>query len=220
MDMREGFGDDIADLEREFNVVAEQHLRSHPAPEQARFWLRRFLEDVRPGERAVAVKRIYSELRALWGDQDSRSAYTLEEALGSVSLYRLWLTANRCSYAQCRHAEVGSRTESPDAAGGSVAWHRQLLGLILPPPRWTGSSRDWRELASAVTRNCTCPSTAMPSVTCAAHRLLADPNSYNRLLFGRHMARRLEREEFDESAPMSTRAADQAHAIQQQRSLA
>jgi hypothetical protein len=213
-EVRDTFGNDVVDLELEFNVVAEQHLRSHPEPEQ-RFWLRRFVEDVRPGERAIAVKRIYSDLRALWGDQDSRNAYTVEEALGSASMHRLWLAANRCSYAACRHAEIRSRADSRDAVGSSVAWHRQLLGRILPPPRWKGTSREWRELASAVTRNCTCPSRVTQAASCGAHRLLADPNSYNRLLFGRRMARRLEREEFAESALMPTRPADQAHAIQQ-----
>jgi hypothetical protein len=215
MEVRDRFSNNIVDLEQEFNTLAEQHLRSHPEPEQARFWLRRFLEDVRPGERAVAVKRIYSELRALWGDQDCRSAYTVEEALGSVSLYRLWLAANRCSYAECTHTEVRSRAGSRDAAAGSVAWHRQLLGRILPPPRWKGTSREWRELSSAVTRYCTCPSTAMQSVVCPAHRMLADPNSYKRLLFGRRMARRLEREEFDDSGQTFTRAPGPADAIQQ-----
>jgi hypothetical protein len=215
MEVWDRFSNDIVDLEQEFNTLAQQHLRAHPEAEQERFWLRRFLEDVRPGERAVAVKRIYSELRALWGDQDNRSAYTVEEALGSVSTYRLWLAASRCSCAACRHAEVTSRADSPDAAGNSVAWHKQLLGRILPPPQWKGTSNEWRELASAVTRNCDCPATAMQSVTCAAHRLLSDPNSYNRLLFGRRIARRVEREEFDESALAFKCAPDQTHAIQQ-----
>ena len=190
---------ELADLEEEFNAVAEEHLRTHPGPVQARFWLRRFLDDVRPSERAVAVKRIYSELRSLWGDQDSRGLYTIDEALGAGCVYRLWLDADRCSYSACRHAEAFSQPRSGGTANGGVAWRRQLLGLILPPPPWKGTSGEWRQLVAAVGGNCSCPSTVAQSGVCLAHRMLADPSCFNRLLFGRRMAHRLEREEFSES---------------------
>jgi hypothetical protein len=187
---------DVLGVQQGLGAVMAEHLRSHPEPVQARFWLRRFLDDVRPTDRAVVVKRIYTELRSLWGDQDSRGLYTIDEVLGSACLYRLWLSAQGCSYAKCRHTEAVSHPENQEAAAGPVAWHRQLLGSILPPPYWSGSAREWRQLAAAITRNCTCPSTAAQSVSCPAHRLLADPRCFNRLLFGRRMARRLELEEF------------------------
>jgi hypothetical protein len=200
---------ELADLEEEFNAVAEEHLRTHPQPVQARFWLRRFLDDIRPGERALAVKRIYTELRCLWGDQDSRGLYTIDEVLGTACVYRLWLDADRCSCPACRHSEALSQPKIRETANGGVGWHRQLLGLILPPPLWKGTSREWRQLVAAVGGNCSCPSTVAQSVACPAHRLLADPSCFNRLLFGRRMAQRFEREEFSESCLTSA----SAHAV-------
>jgi hypothetical protein len=96
------------DLQEELTAATEEHMRSHPEPVQARFWVRRFLEDIPPGERAFALKKIYIDLRALWGDQDARGALSIDEALGALSIYRLWTDANRCSYAKCRHAELTS----------------------------------------------------------------------------------------------------------------
>lgn len=205
-------GVDPMQLEQEFETAAEEHLRTHPKPVLARFWLRRFLNDVCPDERALAVKQIYTELLALWGDQDKRGMYTIEEALGTPSLYRLWFAANRCSYRLCRHAAESAPDRENRLPGiGNIAWHRELLGRILPPPQWKGTSREWRELSKAVTHNCTCPSSRTRSAQCSAHKLLEDRGSCNRLLFGRRMASRLEREEFiDASVPFSD-APDRAH---------
>ena len=47
-------------------ALMEEHLRTHPEPLRARLWLRRFLEDLLPRERAEAAKRIYSRLRQVW----------------------------------------------------------------------------------------------------------------------------------------------------------
>lgn len=194
MDVPETAGpDDVVHLREQFDALADEHLRSHPEAVQALFWLRRFLDDVRPSERAVAVKRIYSDLRALWGDQDSRGVYAIDEVLGSASLYRMWLAANRCSYPACVHAE-----NVADAADNTSAltWRNSLLGSLLPPTDWKGTLREWRQLAQAASHNCTCPSTQMHSALCPAHRLLEHPKALNRLLFGRRMAQRLQHEEF------------------------
>jgi hypothetical protein len=183
-------------LQQELDALADEHLRSHPAPVQALFWLRRFLGDVPPGERAAAVRRIYTDLRALWGEYDSRGMYSIDEALGTAGAYRLWLDAHRCSYTPCRHAENVLHPPSRAIESRTLTWHDRILGSILPPPQWHGTSREWRQLAEAVNRNCACPSTQARSGTCPAHRLLADSQLSNRLLFGRRMAVRLQRGEF------------------------
>jgi hypothetical protein len=186
-------GDDPELLRSELAAVAEDHLRSHPAPEHARFWLRRHLDELSPGDRAVAVKRIYAALRSLWGDEDIRGSYAIDEALGSASIYRLWLAANRCSYGKCRHREA-VKPGLPRPSDG--AWRSQLLARYLPPAQWKGTAREWRQLMVVVTRNCTCSSRRAQTARCGAHRLLADPASLDRLVFGRRLARRLIQEEF------------------------
>jgi hypothetical protein len=45
-------------------------------------------------QRLTLVRDVYSCLRAEWGEQDSRGVYTVEDALGSAALYRLWLDAH------------------------------------------------------------------------------------------------------------------------------
>jgi hypothetical protein len=59
------------------------------------FWLRRSLCDLPPADRALAVRDIYSKLRELWGDTDRVGAYSIEEALGTTGMHRLWLSAYR-----------------------------------------------------------------------------------------------------------------------------
>jgi hypothetical protein len=51
-----------------------------------------------------AVKHIYGELREMWGEADSRGVYSIDEVLGSPSIYRLWMDADRCTFAACPHA--------------------------------------------------------------------------------------------------------------------
>jgi hypothetical protein len=194
MDLPRDSGGDDPDLLRcEVAAVAEDHLRSHPAPEHARFWLRRHLDELSPGDRAIAVKRIYAALRRLWGDEDIRGMYAIDEVLGNSSTYRLWLAANRCSYAKCRHSEA---VELPVRETTDGAWPDQFLARYLPPARWKGTAREWRQLMVVVTRNCTCSSRRAQTARCGAHHLLADPASLDRLVFGRRIARRLIQEEF------------------------
>jgi hypothetical protein len=183
-------------LQHELNALADEHLRSHPVPVQEHFWLRRFLDDMRPSERAVAVRRIVTQLRALWGEHDSRGVYSIDEVLGTARAYRLWLDAHRCSYAACKHGESVPHPPTRAAQSRTLTWHHRILGRILPPPQWQGTSREWRQLAEAVNRSCACPSTHAQAGTCSAHRLLADSQISNRLLFGRRMAARLQRGEF------------------------
>jgi hypothetical protein len=65
---------------------------------------------------------------------------------------------------------------------------------------WGGTKEQLQELATAVGHNCTCSRSALaggtPS-TCAAHRMMRqDQRALNGLLFERHIAERLRREEF------------------------
>jgi len=86
-----------------FERAANEHLASHPTPVVERFLLRKHLEELAPDVRGLAVKQVYAELRELWGDEDRRGVYTIDEALGSLDLYRLWCHANRCTWENCRH---------------------------------------------------------------------------------------------------------------------
>ena len=81
--------------------------------------------------------------------------------------------------------------------------------------RWRGTYVELRELTAVVERNCSCAakSTDMPRATCAAHRMLwQDQRALNGLVFERHIADRLKREEFSassaliDSAPTASRA--------------
>jgi hypothetical protein len=90
-----------ASLER----AAAEHLLTHPSPVLQRFLLRKHLDELSPSVRPIAVKQVYSQLRQLWGDEDTRGVYSIDEALGSAALYRLWTSASRCTWDGCRHTE-------------------------------------------------------------------------------------------------------------------
>jgi hypothetical protein len=83
--------------------AAAEHLSTHPSPVVELFLLRKHLDEFAPHVRPVAVKQVYSQLRQLWGDEDTRGTYSIDEALGSASMYSLWSTANRCTWSGCRH---------------------------------------------------------------------------------------------------------------------
>jgi hypothetical protein len=123
VDLCDGQGGwDAARFAEESSAVAAEHLRSHPQPVLARFCLSRFAHDDRPGQRVLAVRHIYRELRELSGDQDGYALCTIDEALGSVSMYRLWFAARRCSHPACSHGETGSEAGS----GALLRTQRQL----------------------------------------------------------------------------------------------
>jgi hypothetical protein len=54
-------------VQRKFQAAAATHFQKHPEALRAR----------------------------AWGDADRRACYTLDEALGSVAAYRLWLASHR-----------------------------------------------------------------------------------------------------------------------------
>ena len=179
-------------------AAAEAHLRMHPAPILERFWLRQYMEDIRRDERAAAVQRIYQELRQLWGSYDSQGAYGIDEALGSASVYSLWLDAERCAYRRCQHAP--SADDAPIAARrqlGCLQRLRSVFSNVLPSTsdRWAGSSGEWRALWRIAARHCCCASG--PDRPCRVHRLFEDQRTRDRLLFARRIAAQLQREEME-----------------------
>ncbi len=87
----------------EVQRAATAHLHTHPEPVVAHFYLSAVLDRLAPNERALAVREIYGDLRKLWGDRDARGLYSIDEALGSVAMYRLWHAASACSGKGCRH---------------------------------------------------------------------------------------------------------------------
>jgi hypothetical protein len=68
-----------------------------------RFLLRKHLDELEPSVRPVAVKQVYSQLRELWGEEDTRGVYSIDETLGSVAMYQLWRNAGHCAWPDCRH---------------------------------------------------------------------------------------------------------------------
>lgn len=76
--------------------ATEHHIAQHPSRERARFVLSN-LETLPPPLRLTALKQAYAGL----DEEDQRGVYSIEEALGDASLYRLWLDANRCGGPHC-----------------------------------------------------------------------------------------------------------------------
>ena len=83
--------------------AAQEHLAIHPTAVVERFLLRKHLDELAPEVRPVAVKQVYAQLRELWGDEEQKPVYAIEEVLGSMALYRLWCNANRCTWESCQH---------------------------------------------------------------------------------------------------------------------
>ena len=75
-------------------AATREHLASHTQGELLRTELRGLLPSLNAAQRLTVVREVYSCLRAEWGEQDSRGVYTVEDALGSAALYRLWLDAH------------------------------------------------------------------------------------------------------------------------------
>ena len=90
-------------LLRQLRDAEAQHLQKHPGPVLALYALRQRLDRLSPCDRAMHVRRVYRALLELWGDYDQRGDYSVDEALGSASMYRLWADAEACSYRRCRH---------------------------------------------------------------------------------------------------------------------
>jgi hypothetical protein len=89
----------------------EAHLMTHSFAELLRFEIRQDLEQVPEEQRPTIVRDVY---RGLLGDLrngeyrlnacDGLGVYSIDEVLGDLDVYRLWVNANACGRRGCRHA--------------------------------------------------------------------------------------------------------------------
>ena len=101
------------DVIRAARAAAERHLRAHTAAERARAKLRQALPYLPAAQRRMLVRDVYTDLLRQWGDQDRRGTYTIEEALGSVAMHRLWQEATACGAPDCRHLATTADRRAP-----------------------------------------------------------------------------------------------------------
>src|SRR5262245_48783662 len=86
----------------------QTHMQTHSFAEVLRFEIRQDLEQVPDDERPSIVRDVYRSLLGTTEDGvftlgalDARGTYSLDEALGSLSLYRLWRDAAACGMPRC-----------------------------------------------------------------------------------------------------------------------
>jgi hypothetical protein len=85
-------------VQHDFQAAVAAHFETHPSPTQARFQLPRKLPTTRTDERLAALRDLYGGLPGRWSDQDRRACYTIDEVLGTVAAYRLWLSATAARF--------------------------------------------------------------------------------------------------------------------------
>lgn len=74
-------------------VGPDQQLLAHSSAERMRAAFRAVLPDIPPQQRSAAILGFYRRLALTLDDVDCRGTYSIEEALGAASLYRVWLTS-------------------------------------------------------------------------------------------------------------------------------
>jgi hypothetical protein len=90
---------------RAIHAVRRAHVLSHTAGDIARVPLRTRLLQMPIGQRRILADWVYSELRHQWGDADRLGVHSIDEALNSVTMHRLWQDALRCNYPSCLHGD-------------------------------------------------------------------------------------------------------------------
>src|SRR5579864_7324719 len=88
----------------------QHHLTSsHSFAELLRFEIRQDLDQVPEEQRPSIVRDVYRGLLGSVRDNvysldqaDGVSAYSIDEALGDLEIYRLWLSANTCGDLHCK----------------------------------------------------------------------------------------------------------------------
>jgi two-component system, OmpR family, alkaline phosphatase synthesis response regulator PhoP len=90
---------------RAIHAVRRKHVLSHTAGDIARVPLRTRLLQMPIGQRRILADWVYSELRHQWGDADRLGVHSIDEALDSVAMHRLWQDAARCAYSSCPHGD-------------------------------------------------------------------------------------------------------------------
>jgi hypothetical protein len=88
----------------------QAHLETHSFAEVLRFEIRQDLDLVPEGARAAIVRDIYRQLLGTGtsggfelGAADGMGLYSIDEALGGLSMYQLWRSASHCGRAGCAH---------------------------------------------------------------------------------------------------------------------
>lgn len=91
----------------------QAHLKTHSFAEVLRFEIRQDLDQVPEEQRPSIMRDVYRALLGRVGDagaftlgaDDSVGVYSLDEALGTASIYRLWRVHNACGLRACtQHA--------------------------------------------------------------------------------------------------------------------
>jgi CheY-like chemotaxis protein len=85
------------------HALRQMHVLDHSAAEITRVPLRKRLLDLPRDRRRILSDWVYHELRHDWGDRDSRAVHSIDQALDTPAVHRLWQDATRCAYAACRH---------------------------------------------------------------------------------------------------------------------
>jgi CheY-like chemotaxis protein len=81
-----------------------KHVLLHSAEDFARIPMRQQLLQLAADRRQLLTEWLYRDLRYDWGDQDRRGVHSVEEALSSPTVHRLWHDAVSCSFQHCRHS--------------------------------------------------------------------------------------------------------------------
>jgi hypothetical protein len=86
----------------------QAHLRTHSFAELLRYEIRQDLEQVPEEQRPSIIRDVYRSLlgatrdgRFELGQPDSLSAYSIDDVLGDLAVYRLWRSANSCGDPTC-----------------------------------------------------------------------------------------------------------------------
>src|SRR5258708_34052775 len=87
----------------------QMHLKTHTFAELLRFEIRQDLDQVPDEQRASIVRDLYRALLGhvspsgvfALGADDGVGVYSIDEALGDLSVYRLWRNANSCGLRGC-----------------------------------------------------------------------------------------------------------------------
>lgn len=80
-----------------------KHVLEHSAEEIARVPMRQQLLQLPIDRRTLLTDWLYQDLRLNWGDEDRRGVHSVEEALNSPAVHRLWHDVLSCSFEHCRH---------------------------------------------------------------------------------------------------------------------
>jgi len=87
----------------------QAHLNTHSFAELLRFEIRQDLDQVPEEQRPSIIRDVYRGLLGSVRDNvysldqaDGVSAYSIDETLGDLGLYQLWLSANTCGDPHCK----------------------------------------------------------------------------------------------------------------------